>query len=101
MGVVKSKRIRWEEPPSRTRVGAPTQHRDVANQLKANPGNWGIVAVYDKASTAGSIAAQIRAGSVNAYQPAGAFEAHARTVEGERRVYARYVGPNREYADDE
>ena len=33
----------------------------------------------------------IRAAKIVAYEPAGAFEAQARTVDGEYRVYARFV----------
>jgi hypothetical protein len=44
---------------------------------------------------AASSAQAIRSAKLAAYGPAGAFQAVARTVQGEHRVYARYVGEQR------
>lgn len=42
--------------------------------------------------SAGGMAYGIRQAKLQAYAPAGTFEARARTVDGEHRVYARFVG---------
>lgn len=85
--------IRWEEPPAPTRWGMPVaNHADVAAKLRERPGRWAIVSVYSTHVSALSVAYQIRSGKLAAYRPKGAFEASARTVDGEHRVYARFVG---------
>lgn len=84
-------KIVWEAPPAtvkRPRV----DHVAKAETLKTRPGEWGIVATYDSSSIAASVAQGIRGGTTNAWKPRGAYEATARTVEKEHRVYARYVG---------
>lgn len=81
--------LRWEDPPPRG--GTDRYDWDtIADQLVAQPGRWARVAVAPNASTAGQMAQRIRNGSYDAL-PAG-FDATARTVDGEARVYARYVG---------
>jgi hypothetical protein len=83
--------LKFETPPEKTRV-TWGRHYLVAHELKAKPGEWAVVGVYNGPECAGSIARQIKGARLSAYQPAGSFEAEARTVDGEHRVYARFVG---------
>lgn len=95
--------IVWENPP-RDRPGrgaGGVNHRKVAAQLRSKPGVWGVVGEYSNGNTSSSIAWHIkRAANLPAYEPAGSFEAMARSVDtikdGERvrhfRVYARWMG---------
>lgn len=86
-------RIRWEDPPpSRGGKLAATVHIDVAEKLRKRPGQWGVIAVYSTNRAASSAAQMIRSGRWAAYSPAGTYEAVARVVEQESRVYARYIG---------
>lgn len=87
--------IRFEElPPSHVGKGGHGQNKHAANarQLRARPGAWAVIGVYDKAGTAGSIAYAVKNGTMGPYRPAGTFEAASRKVDGEYRCYARYVG---------
>lgn len=76
-----------------------TKHARIAAQLRAHPQVWAVVRRPASISRAASAAQAIKTGSLAAYEPAGSFEAVARTViEGGRteyRVYARYVGTAR------
>ena len=86
----------WEDPPgARSRDGMVSHHKAAAI-LRTKPGRWGIVATYDHATTTASTAGVIRSGRTGAWRPAGHYEAMARTVSGEHRVYARYVGDRNE-----
>lgn len=85
----------WEDPPARERSGRGPQdvnHGKVAESLKANPHTWGRVGKYSSANSSASVASHIRRGLLTAYAPAGLFLAVARTVDGEHRVYAMYIG---------
>ena len=83
--------LRWEEPP-------PAGHRrpfrvqaweQLAEILRARPGRWALVATGSQhTGTAG----QIVSARIRCFEPAGSFEARRRLVDGEVRVYARYVG---------
>ena len=85
--------IVFEEPPGKRNYGPKGKHGEIVAALKARPGEWAHVLTYDNAETARSIAYAIRHPShLVAYRPEGAFESMSRTVKGERRVYARYVG---------
>jgi hypothetical protein len=68
------------------------RHRPAADALRARPGEWAHVTTHSTAQSSASLAYAIRAGKYAAYTPAGHFEARARTVDGEHRVYVRYVG---------
>ncbi|MEU7590657.1 hypothetical protein AB0A95_30745 [Micromonospora sp. NPDC049230] len=88
--------IRWETPPPVTRRPAtrdgmtPVERvRQMAAELRARPGEWGVVA---EGNNARAHVTRIREGAVLAWRPAGAFEAAARTVDGRITIYARYVG---------
>lgn len=83
--------LKFEPPPKRVRV-TWGRHADVASKLRAKPGEWAPIGTYNSSQTAASIARQIKRAVLSAYMPAGSFEAVSRTVDGESRVYARYVG---------
>lgn len=86
-----TERLTWEEPPP-VGQGVRTSYEDVARKLRARPGQWAIVAQYDKSRTAAGVANNIRKGISRHFRPEGHYEAVGRTVGGEHRVYARYVG---------
>lgn len=92
-------RLRFEEPPPKSnRPGKQTKHERIASKLIARPGEWACIGTYSTAPSSNSIAHMIRHGKATAYQPAESFEAVSRLVNGEHRVYARYVGPGGEHA---
>jgi hypothetical protein len=78
-------RIKFEDPPARRGGGAWSPkgtHEIIAAKLRERPGEWArIQALPSVQSAAGQ-----------AHAPAGSFESKSRTVDGESRVYARYVG---------
>jgi hypothetical protein len=81
--------LQWEAPPPRP----DRQNRDwpaIATALKGRPGDWLVAATCPTVNTAAVIAHHVRAGKYPAV--AEGFEAVARTVYGEHRVYVRYVG---------
>jgi hypothetical protein len=84
--------LKFEGPPPTAHGTSKGHHADAARELRERPEEWAIVGVYAHSGSAGAVALQVRKGSIAAYEPAGAFEAKARTVNGEARVYARYVG---------
>lgn len=86
--------IRFEDPPpsSNGGYGDNTDHRAAAAALRERPGDWAFVKVSGTQSSAGTTARHIRTGYLQAYAPRGSFEAASRTVDGEHRVYARYIG---------
>jgi hypothetical protein len=85
----------------------PTVYVAEANECRANPGMWGLLAETDasgltalapgQASRARQLAHNIRSGRLAAFRPAGSFEAAVRTVTNEYdvprqyAVYVRYV----------
>ena len=82
--------IRFEVPPLASRRFV--DHAAVAAQLRARPGEWAPIGVYGTGGSAAAMAYSIKAGRIKPYAPKGSFEALARTVGDECRVYARYVG---------
>lgn len=92
--------IRWEDPPVPTWNGRPAASRTASRSvpatgivadLLASPGRWALIAEVP-ASTSGPLVTRIRRGS-GPFAPAGAFEATSRQGhDGQRLVYARYVG---------
>lgn len=76
----------------------PGKHRQIADQLKNAPGQWAQIDTRKSVSAASCMAAQIRSAYYSAYAPKGSYEAAARTVNGERQVWARYIGEDGEYA---
>lgn len=82
--------VRFEEPPSES--NAVHDWVAIASALKKRPNRWAIVAVCKNAPLAASTARYVRQSGYEALRLAGKFEAVARTVDGEYRVYARWVG---------
>ncbi|MEU3851785.1 hypothetical protein [Streptomyces sp. NPDC029554] len=86
--------LRFENPPADgRRNGSYPSAGEVAAALKARPGQWAVVRTVPARTTAATSAYNIRVAKSAAYAPAGSFEAVSRSVDGEYRVYARYVGP--------
>lgn len=85
--------LTFEDPPETTRkAGRKGMHKEAAEELRSRPGEWAIVSAYATGTSAAAMARHIMSGAVSAYKPAGSFQATARTVGGEARVYARFVG---------
>lgn len=90
--------LRWEDPPSCRRTGAASPRVNwplIAAALRANPNQWAIVCVAAERASAARTANRIKVGRIQSLYPVGAYEAKARTVGGECRVYARYIGGER------
>ncbi|MDX3214549.1 hypothetical protein PV318_03185 [Streptomyces sp. ME02-6991-2B] len=79
--------------PGTVGTGRRGKHARAAEELRARPGEWAPVTTGRNAESAAALAQAVRSARLAAYEPAGAFEAAARTVRGQHRVYARYVGP--------
>jgi hypothetical protein len=84
--------LKFEGPPPSKFTSPRGHHTEAAKELKERPGEWAIVGVYAHSGSSSAVARQLRAGLIPAYAPAGTFEAMARTIDGEARVYARFVG---------
>lgn len=80
--------LAWEEPP----VNRSSTWLEEASQLRACPGQWAVICIKPHSRAAVAMASHISNGNLAAFRPAGTFEATSRTVDGEARVYARYVG---------
>lgn len=84
--------VRWETPPMpnayRNRIDWP----GIAETLRRRPGKWAHIHTDPKPEYAASMAGRVRTGVIAAMRPPGTFDAVSRTVDGEFRVYARYVG---------
>lgn len=81
--------IRWEDPPP-ARVGGLPCGRAwamVASQLRACPGQWGLIAQ----GSPSWLVSRIRSGT-SWWGPAGSFEATSRTIGERLYVWARYIG---------
>jgi hypothetical protein len=78
---------RVSRPKRRTRELAT-----ITAALRQTPGAWARIGTYRTPASAASMASMIRHGRRPAFGPEGTFEAAARTVDGQHRVYARYVG---------
>ncbi len=94
--------ISWEDPPP-ILITPPTPVRRawqlVAADLRRTPGKWGRVH-NDAKTNAASISHRINSAGFRWFRPAGAYVAVQRRMpNGMIRVYAVYVGPNREYAE--
>lgn len=82
--------LAWEDPPDITALQVA---RSLADELRARPGEWAVVSTHPTMGTAQSTSSNIRSGRRAIYRPRFAFDATAREVDGEYRVYARYIGP--------
>lgn len=89
--------IRFEQLPERATTKGNNQSGDsqrIASALKARPGEWAAIKSYDlkQHSSARGYSARVNGGKTGAFAPAGHFEAATRQIDGEIRVYARFVG---------
>ena len=82
--------LRWEDPPL-SRRGLNAWWQEAAAKLRAKPGTWAILCVVATLRRAQHLAWRIRDGRLVNFGK-GKFEAVARTVDDEHRVYARYMG---------
>lgn len=74
--------------------GRKGKHEQIAKQLSERGCEWARVAFVPSASSANSMAFQIRSAYYRAYEPKGSYEAVARTEGKNHSVWARYIGPD-------
>lgn len=84
-------RLTWDTPPDDDDPSSPARE-DVAASLRRRPEKWAIVAWCDRAARAASIVERIGDGR----EYGDGFEATARRVGNQHRVYARSVGTNQD-----
>ncbi|KIF67582.1 hypothetical protein HY68_01365 [Streptomyces sp. AcH 505] len=86
--------IHFEAPPPGRNGGhqPATDHRAVAATLRERPGEWALIRRAGTQGSAGSTARLIKRGALLSYAPPGSFEAVSRAIDGEFRIYARYIG---------
>lgn len=77
----------WETP-----YALPVDWTAVGKELKARPGEWRHVATYFGGNSGRSTAYQIRTGRNRSLAAIGTFDARFEMVDGEPRVYVRYLG---------
>lgn len=65
--------------------------KEIAEILRSNIGEWGLIGKSSSANAASTRAYDIRHGVQPGFSPAGSFEAESRTIFGEFRVYAKCV----------
>lgn len=81
--------LRFESPaPQPPRL--PESLTAVAAALRTRPGEWALLGRYGTSGMARQTAYEIRHGHLPAFR--GGFEAQAKTLFGEYRVYARHTG---------
>ncbi|MBD9703420.1 hypothetical protein IHE56_15280 [Streptomyces sp. ID01-12c] len=82
--------------------GRPADHRRIAAELRARPGEWATVGIYRSLASARNVAGAVRhaSGKYGAYGPAGAFEARTELVSEGTRVEARYIAAPSASTDD-
>ncbi|MDJ0342186.1 hypothetical protein QMK19_03170 [Streptomyces sp. H10-C2] len=77
---------RWKQRPR-------ASHVEAAARMKAEPGVWMPVGSYPTSYSAKSVMKQIEAAyRLEAYLPAGSFEARTQSAGDETAVLARYIG---------
>lgn len=89
--------VRFEEPACEPFRRVETREL-FADALRARPGEWALLGKYATAGTMRQAAYEIRNAldpKDRPFAPAGSFEAIARSMLGEHRVYVRYVGGER------
>lgn len=80
----------WENPPEKTPTG---QYADIAAALRDHPSRWALIKTFPtaQAKRGWTFSGAIRTGKLVDFR-GGGFEAKARSVDGQVRVYARFVG---------
>ncbi|MEZ7004975.1 hypothetical protein [Streptomyces sp. AD55] len=71
---------------------AVSSHSVAAALAKERPHIWVKVSTYHPLKSARAMAARIRRAQIDAYDPAGAFEAYAETCQDGHTVWTRYIG---------
>lgn len=87
--------VRFEGPPPSPvggRWNAVCDYKTIASELRASPGEWGIVAEFDRRPPATAPSHRIRHGLNAAFRPSGTYKAVSREVADKHIVYAMYVG---------
>jgi hypothetical protein len=89
-----------EVPPNIARGRtAESKYSDIADDLKADPGEWYRIGENLKT---GTLATGINNGKLVAFRTEeGRFEARSRTVDGSVSVWARYVPPGEDEGEPE
>lgn len=82
-------KVQWEDPPHRH--GGAGVHAEFFAALREHPGRW---ARWPVAKGSTSVVSDVKAGKYLG-SAKGEFESVSRTVDGERRVYVRYVGSSK------
>lgn len=85
--------MKWEDPPNE--IGKKTKWYREAQELRKNPKRWALLIAKPKVTgdrTFNDLAGNISYGRLSAFSPAGSFQATTQIVDGEVRVYVRYVG---------
>ncbi len=82
----------WEDPPP-TRCSGRKRliGAEILELLRANPGRWGRLLVYERPD-----AAQQMRTRLGRYYQADGFEFTCRTVDGVTSVYGRYTGEDQD-----
>lgn len=80
------------ETPPPSKRGPSAKNLEIANGLKADPNEWYRIMETNKTTSAGVVVSSIKKGTRGGFEPAGAFEATSRSIDGKGVVYARYVG---------
>jgi hypothetical protein len=86
--------IRFEEPANEPPRRVESRQM-FADALRARPGQWALLGKHATSGTGRQSAYEIRNAiepKDQPFAPAGSFEAEARTMLGEHRVYVRYAG---------
>jgi hypothetical protein len=88
--------VRFEPLPERVQV-KPRDVRlsywtPIVNKLISRPYQWAVIATASDHTNAYATAYNIKHGKLKRFAESGAFEAEYRKVNGEHRVYARYIG---------
>jgi hypothetical protein len=84
--------VKWSNPDA-VRASKST-YSEEADELRDNPGKWGVVKEFPKArvQSATALQQQIRTGVIRAFRPVGHFESKTRTVDGTVMVFGRFIG---------
>lgn len=90
--------VRWEDPPSANRSAnrRKRQWEPRLLPLMEQPKRWAVVRTYPTAKQAYDAVGNLRGAGYRRYLPSGRWEFTSRTVDGEYRLYARYLGPEDE-----
>lgn len=81
----------WEEPPTGGR--SRSNWRSVGTELRSRPGAWAVVGTFDLTdrSVASTLASSIKGGRLGGFAR-GEFDAIARIIDDQVKVYACFVG---------